>query len=63
MTARRYKVFKERVQALKLQKRLPVEPPVEQYIDWVYGTTVIENPRITWEIAEAAVRRKVLRAG
>jgi hypothetical protein len=61
MTASRYRVFKERIRTLKDQKRLPAEPSVEQYVDWVYGTTVIENPRITREIAEEAVRRIVVR--
>jgi hypothetical protein len=33
----------------------PGGPSREQYVDWAYGQTALENPSVTREMAETAV--------
>jgi hypothetical protein len=50
-----YEDLKAKVQKLRAENKLPVEPTRAQKIDWAYGNAVIENPNVTREMAERAV--------
>lgn len=46
------------VKELQEQGRLPIWPTNEQRADWAYGNTVIENAKVTLEMAKRAVTKK-----
>ena len=51
-----YEQLRSQVKTLQDANKLPRRPTPEQKADWAYGNTVIENPDVTMEMAEAAVR-------
>ena len=53
-----YEQLRTKVKALQDADKLPRRPTDEQKVDWAYGNTVIENPDVTIEMAEAAVRTR-----
>lgn len=56
-----YEALYAKVQELQNQGKLPTHVTREQAIDWAYGNTKIENPKITRELVETAYDTKTTR--
>ncbi len=50
-----YDTLKRKVQKLQAEGSLPQKLTAEERADWAYGNAVIENDRVTFEMAERAV--------
>jgi hypothetical protein len=50
-----YETLKITFQQLRAYGLIPTSLSSEERADWAYGTTVIENPKITREIVRRAV--------
>jgi hypothetical protein len=59
---RTYEELLEEVNRLQDEGRLSTRPTREETIDWAYGNTKIENPKITMDIVTRAVDER-LRGG
>lgn len=52
----KYVLLKQRVQQLQAEGRLPLKLTDEERADWAYGNAAIDNPDVTREMAERAVK-------
>ena len=53
-----YEKLKAEVKKLRAEGRVSGRPTDEERADWAYGTTVMENPKVTREMARKAVEKK-----
>lgn len=52
-----YLALKSRIKQLAAEGKLPTSLTTEEMADWAYGTCVIENPNVTYEMALEAARQ------
>jgi len=57
MGERTYEGLMQEAKRLRDAGKLPKQPTKEQLIDFAYGNTKIENPKMTREIATRAVTK------
>ena len=53
-----YERIKEELQRLRSEGRIGDAPSDKERADWAFGTTKIENDKVTRSMAESAVEKK-----